>query len=637
MQMTNCFFTTENNITVIATKDKNEYKFDNGMNYILKDSTWYKEAIATNSVIMTAVGNDYFSGRKVLSLIKAVRSDDKVLGVVGFDWFLDQMTFKNMGVTAIDTFNLFIIDGNGQLLFNARGNNGEDINDYGESVKSFVSKALNDEVGTGYYNYDGNRYRTFYKKVAGTNLTLFTSIRDERLVVMADSLNASLKSENEQLLTSIYKDTNKMYIYLIIVLVIVMLIIFFIANNVSKKMSEPLRELSDVLDTAKKIQQNMLPKKFSEITNRKDIDLYAINIPEAEVGGDFYNYIINGNALILVIADVSGSGIPAALFMARANALLHTAIKLSDSPKAILSYVNYELCKNNKDNYFVTMALYYIDLETKKVISANSGHEDSIIIKSNGEVIVNKENRCAPLGIVDHNNYVESEFTLEPDDKLFLYTDGVVEAINSNEELYGINRLVDNLKKVHNKYSKEIIDYVNESISDYSKGLEQYDDITMLCFKINDIYIDERLIYNFEKEFDAKYECIDEIDELIKEKLSIVYSNDVTKFKDELETIYVCIEELIVNIVDYAYKDREGNNKILIKLVIDKNLDKLSISFIDSGKEFDPTKLADPNILASVDNRKVGGLGVYITKQKMDVMEYKYENGKNCLTITKYL
>lgn len=74
-----------------------------------------------------------------------------------------------------------------------------------------------------------------------------------------------------------------------------------------------------------------------------------------------------------------------------------------------------------------------------------------------------------------------------------------------------------------------------------------------------------------------------------------------------------------------------------IKLVIDKNLDKLSISFIDSGKEFDPTKLADPNILASVDNRKVGGLGVYITKQKMDVMEYKYENGKNCLTITKYL
>ena len=634
--MYNCFIVTENGVSAISALE-GDIKMNDDTNVSFNNSKWYKEAVATSSVVLTDVSNDVFSGKKVLSIAKSVITyDNKVFGVVGFDLVLEYMTAKNMGLSAIDSFNLFITDGKGNLVYNARGKAANGTNNYGESLVNFVKDAATRQEGFGFYEYNGNTYRTYYKKIGGTDYTLFSSVRDEKLALKADALNKSLNNKSEELTKSIYLMSRQMLLYFIIIIIVLVLIISLISKNISKHMSEPLKELSNVLDTAKNIQQNMLPKKFSDISNRKDVDVYAMNIPEAEVGGDFYNYIVDGNTLILIIADVSGSGIPAALFMARTNTLLNTAIRLSDSPKAILTYVNHELCKNNKDYYFVTIGLYYINLETKKVISTNSGHEDSIIIKKNGEVFVNKEQRSAPLGLEDYNKYEENKFDLGAGDKLFLFTDGVIEAINANNELYGIDRLIQNLKKVYDKKPKEVIDSVNEDISNYSKDLDQYDDITMLCLQINDIIEDEKLIHKYNQEFPANYESIDKIDEMIEEKLNEVYGTD-EKYKDYLKTIFVCVEELVVNIVDYAYGGEDNTKTIWVDVVIDQNLDKLSICFKDIGKEFNPKELRDPNVLASIDNRKIGGLGVYITKSKMDIMDYKYEDGKNKLTITKFL
>lgn len=634
LQLINCFYVADNGITMLINEDKNS-SLDKNKTVDFNTHDWYIAAKATDSVVTTSVVHDFFSGNKVVSIVKSVKDNSKTLGVIGFDLVLNNMTFKNMGVSTINAFNVFVVNSEGQLVYNVNGNPSEELEDFGESLVEFISGALKNESGFGYYEYAGNHYRTCYKKVSNTDFTLFASIRNEKLIVMADELKGSLDSENNKLLDYIYYESKKTVILLIIILALVLGVIVLIARRVSEKMSEPLKELSDVLDTARNIQQNMLPKEFNKICKRKDMDLYAINIPEAEVGGDFYNYIINGNVLILIIADVSGSGIPAALFMAKTNTLLNTAIKLSDSPKTILSYVNYELCKNNKDYYFVTIGLYYVNLVTGDVISTNSGHENSILIKKNGEVIQNDEKKCPPLGLQEHNNYSDNKFHMERGDKLFLYTDGVVEAINQNEELYGINRLKKDLETVHDKTPKEIIDYVNNNLSEYAKGLEQYDDITMLCFTIKDIDEDEKKIFTYENEYEAKYESIDEIDEFIKKSLEEVYVGNEEIYKDDLQTIYVCVEEMVVNIIDYAYGGKGG--QIGVKICINKNIDKLSISFIDGGEEFDPTKLSDPNILESTEKRKIGGLGVFVTKKKMDNIEYEYTDNKNVLTITKFL
>ena len=402
-------------------------------------------------------------------------------------------------------------------------------------------------------------------------------------------------------------------------------------------LATPINELSSILDQASKIQKDMLPEEFTKISNRRDIEIYANNIPETEVGGDFYNYIIRNNKLYLIIADVSGSGMPAALFMAKTNTLLNNAIRLSESPRVILSYVNTELCKNNKECYFVTIALYCIDLKTRRVVFANSGHENSIILKSNGEPIVKEEVRSAPMGLDEYNKYSEDEFILDKGDVLFLYTDGVVEAINKDEELFGMNRLTDTLKAIGPVSTKDIVLEVEKKLSEFSFGVEQYDDITMLCFKFKQLDIDENKILRSEKTFSAVYESVDEAYEFVKECLSTAY-DDKAIYEKYLNQFYLCIEEIAVNICDYAYdKQNDPCNSFSLKVVIDKNVDKLSISFIDNGKEFNPTEMKDVNILQGVDERHIGGFGIHITKNIVDILEYNREDNENVLTLTKYL
>jgi sigma-B regulation protein RsbU (phosphoserine phosphatase) len=302
-----------------------------------------------------------------------------------------------------------------------------------------------------------------------------------------------------------------------------------------------------------------------------------------------------------MIADVSGSGMPAALFMAKTNTLLNTAIKQSDSPRVILSYVNSELCKNNKECYFVTIALYCIDLKTRKVVSANSGHEDSIIIKNNNEIVIRNEIRSAPMGLDEYNNYSEEEFVLDEGDILFLYTDGVVEAINKDKELFGIDRLTNELKSLGPIDTKSIVTRIEQKLGEFASGVEQFDDITMLCFKFKQLNPDENKIFRTEKSFNAVYENVEEVDKFIEECLDSAY-DDNSIYKKYLSQFNICVEEIVVNICDYAYDtENDIKNSFFVKVLIDKNVDKLSISFIDSGKAFDPTAMKDVNILQGVD------------------------------------
>ena len=638
LQTRNAYVLTENGVSMFAS----EYDFNNSPKYAgeeldYKNEDWYQRTLATTSIIFNSAYKDVLSNKDIISIEKSFQVDGKTLGVIVIEVYIDSLNNNTMSLEPPEGVNLFIADGNSKIIYNARASLYDEVSAREGTIYQFLDDTRDKESGRGSYVYKGNEYRCFYKKVKETGFTLYVSIKENRLEESINKLQNLVKDKNDLLVDMVYNTSRNMFISVVLFAIIVIIVLFFVAKKISRILEIPIHEMSSILDQASKIQQDMLPLEFAKISNRKDIEIYANNIPETEVGGDFYNYIIRNNKLYLMIADVSGSGMPAALFMAKTNTLLNTAIKQSESPRVILSYVNSELCKNNKECYFVTIALYCIDLKTRKVVSANSGHEDSIIIKNNNDVVIRNEVRSAPMGLDEYNNYSEEEFVLDKGDILFLYTDGVVEAINKDKELFGIDRLTNELKAMGPIDTKTIVTGIEQKLGEFASGVEQFDDITMLCFKFKQLNLDENKIFRLEKSFGAIYENVEEVDKFIEECLDAAY-DDNSIYEKYLSQLNICVEEIVVNICDYAYDtENDIHNSFSVKVLIDKNVDKLSISFIDSGKAFDPTAMKDVNILQGVDERHIGGFGIHITKNIVDILEYNREDNKNLLTITKYL
>lgn len=638
LQERNCYVVTEGGVSLFAC----DYDFSNSPKYAgdevdFKNEDWYQRTLATSSIVFNSVYKDVLSEKDIISVEKSFSIDGKEHGVIVIEIFIDSLSNNSISLVPPDGVNLFIVDSNGKIVYNARASLYSNELAKQGTLFTFLDESRKKQSGSGRYIYSGNEYRCFYKKVNDTNFTLYVSIKENRLEESVNKLQALVEDKNDSLLDMVFNTTRNLYIYVLVFAIFLTIAIFFVAKGISKMLETPINELSNILEQASKIQKDMLPEEFDKISNRRDIEIYAKNVPETEVGGDFYNYIVRNNKLYLIIADVSGSGMPAALFMAKTNTLLNNAISLSESPRVILSYVNTELCKNNKECYFVTIALYCIDLKTRKVVFANSGHENSIIIKNNNELIVKEEVRSAPMGLDEFNKYNEDEFILDKGDVLFLYTDGVVEAIDKDEKLFGMDRLVNELKAIGPTNTKDIVLGVEKKLSEFSTGVEQYDDITMLCFKFKRLDIDETKVLKSEKTFSAVYESVDEAHEFVENCLSTAYE-DKTIYEKYLSQLYLCIEEIAVNICDYAFdKANDPINSFSLKVVIDKNVDKLSISFIDGGKAFDPMQMKDVNILQGIDERHIGGFGIHITKNIMDILEYNREDNSNILTLTKYL
>ena len=238
------------------------------------------------------------------------------------------------------------------------------------------------------------------------------------------------------------------------------------------------------LNVAKDIQESSIPTVFP---NRKDYDLFAYMLPAREVGGDFYNFVqIDDTHLGLVMADVSGKGIPAALFMMASNILLSEKLRLFTKPSEALTFLNNRICIHNKTNMFVTIWAGILDLETGHVIACNAGHDVPVICSKKKGFEIAKSKHNLAVGALEDVTYTDYEFDLNKGDKLFLYTDGVVEAMNKNDELFGFDRMVDVLNANKNKAPREIIKNVKAKVDEFAGKREQFDDITMLCVELKE-------------------------------------------------------------------------------------------------------------------------------------------------------
>ena len=265
-------------------------------------------------------------------------------------------------------------------------------------------------------------------------------------------------------------------------------------DDLSKKTKQYITEITQItkeseristeLTLATQIQASMLPHDFPPFPNRSEFDLYAVMDPAREVGGDFYDYyLIDDDHLALLVADVSGKGIPAALFMMISKTILQSCAMLGKSPAEVLDKTNQALCTNNLVEMFVTVWIGILEISTGKLLAANAGHEYPVLRRAGGKFEVFKDKHSLAVGAMDTTVYHEYELDLKKGDKLFIYTDGVPEATDADDNMFGTERMLDALNADPDADPETLLKSVKQAVSDFVKDAEQFDDLTMLGFE----------------------------------------------------------------------------------------------------------------------------------------------------------
>ena len=265
---------------------------------------------------------------------------------------------------------------------------------------------------------------------------------------------------------------------------------FFVIIREQNEQYEKQRMESSRLETelamASSIQSDMLPNIFPPFPEREEFDIFASMDPAKEVGGDFYDYFfVDDSHLGLVIADVSGKGVPAALFMMVSKIVLQQYAMQGLSPKAALEAANRTICANNREEIFVTVWLGVLDIQSGKLTAANAGHEYPAIGKSGDGFSLLKDKHGLVIGAFESSKYREYELQLEAGDTLFLYTDGVPEATNAKEALYGADRMLAALNRSPGAAPEALLKTLREDVDAFVGSAPQFDDMTMLCLRYN--------------------------------------------------------------------------------------------------------------------------------------------------------
>ena len=254
-------------------------------------------------------------------------------------------------------------------------------------------------------------------------------------------------------------------------------------ENLTRITAEKER-INTELSMANQIQTSMLPHDFPPFPDRREFSLFASMDPAKEVGGDFYDYfLIDEDHLCLVVADVSGKGIPAALFMMVSKIILQSCAMLGRSAAEILAKTNEALCSNNQAEMFVTVWLGILEISTGRLTAANAGHEYPVLKKTGGSFELLRGRHGLVIGAVEGVTYREYTLPLQPGSKLFIYTDGITEATDANNAMFGTDRMVAALNEDPDAPPEQLLKNVRRAVDDFVKDAEQFDDLTMLCLE----------------------------------------------------------------------------------------------------------------------------------------------------------
>lgn len=371
------------------------------------------------------------------------------------------------------------------------------------------------------------------------------------------------------------------------------------------------------LEMAKAIQHSALPSVFPPYPNRKEFSIYAAMDTAKEVGGDFYDfYLLDQDHLAFLIADVSGKGIPAAMFMMTAKTQIKSFAESGLAVDEIFTRANAKLCENNDAGMFVTAWMGILDVRTGQLQFADAGHNPPVLRREGGEFEYLRTRPNLILAGMEGVNYRRHELWLKPGDELYLYTDGVTEAQDKDGRLFGEDRLLTALNEKKGLTVEEICRKVRADVDAFVGEADQFDDITMLSIRLNPPEKGAVLAVS------PTMESIGQVAEFIDGRLEALEVPMKTATR-----LRIAVDEIYSNIVQYS-----GARHAEVRCTAEGGV--LTLVFRDDGTPYDPLGTREPDITAPAEERELGGLGVFMVRKMMDSVDYLYRDGQNVLTLT---
>ena len=509
----------------------------------------------------------------------------------------------------------FIVSGKGSLIA------GED---------NAIFRAAFDQVQTGEHqegyvvltDEEGKKRHVFYHPIGGQTDWILISVLDD------DEVFGALKHVRWTL-----------WGLLAIGLCVMGFILWLALRNIDKlqRVNTEKARIDTELKVANEIQYSMLP--HGEVKDER-IKVKGFLKPAREVGGDLYDYYVRDEKLFFCIGDVSGKGAASAMLMGVTHSLFRSASAHETNPARIMTAINEASAEGNEKNMFVTLFIGVLDLPTGKLRYCNAGHDQPIQLSFGHSpcTILDCEANL-PVGVFGDTKYSMQQMTLEAGTTLFLYTDGLTEAKDLQRKQFGLERVVERLKMKGEslKEPQQIIEDMMQSVQTFVGEAEQSDDLTMFAIKLTGI--------------EAKGERLEAKEE---HHFSLVMRNDIQQIPTLAEwiemiglpqelnmPINLALEEAVSNVMLYAYPGKSG--QVLVecdKKVRGERLEakgQIIFTITDSGVPFDPTQQKEPDVTQNLDERPIGGLGIFLVRQIMDDIRYERKDNKNILTLTKQI
>lgn len=388
------------------------------------------------------------------------------------------------------------------------------------------------------------------------------------------------------------------------------------------------------LATAKAIQESALPRVFPPFPDILKFDIYASMKAAKEVGGDFYDFFLIGDnctheqgKLGFVIADVSGKGVPAALFMMKAKTQIRDYLEANVELGEAVENANRQLCDGNDKGMFVTVWAGVLNYATGHIDYVNAGHNPPLVYQKGAGWSWLTEKSGLPLGLYEGLPYETFSIDCFTGDTLLLYTDGVTEAMNVDDELYGEDRLLELANKCLTLHPHMLIEATRDDVAAWAKGAEQSDDITMLALEIG---VPPEITATLEVKADVSE--LPRVNEFIHDELDKRLCPQ--RIQSQLD---IAVEELFVNVAHYAYPDTtpESPGTVIIQRTYTADPPSVSVCIIDSGIPYNPLEKPDAVTPDNIADVPIGGLGILMAKKSVDLIRYEYTDNKNVVTIVK--
>lgn len=430
---------------------------------------------------------------------------------------------------------------------------------------------------------------------------------------------------------AVFGKLRRMRISLLLPLMIGLIFAGFIVYRSSRNLERLRRvnaekeRIGGELRVASMIQQSMLPRND---LHQDDVNICGTQEPAREVGGDLFDFFIRDEKLYFLIGDVSGKGVPSAMLMAVTHALFRSASAHNSNPGHIMQTLNETLCQGNDSNMFVTIFIGVLDLPTGHLRYCNAGHDLPYIIHDSHYSVIDC-NPNIPVGVFDDKKFGVQQMEMLPDSTIFLYTDGLAEAMDKDHQQFGMTRIETVLEKCAKDQlnPQQILNIFNERVHQFVGEAEQSDDMTMLAI----CYTPQLYEYTMSESLILKND-IHEVTRFSSFMESATQKMGIEK--TDARKLRLAVEEAVVNVINYAYPvGTEGTVEVRLM----SNAHRIKMMIIDSGVAFDPTSKEKVDTTLLAEERQIGGLGILLVRELMDSINYEREDGKNILTLIKNL